>query len=64
MSAQIGLLCFQDYLDIIDTPMDFGTIKRTLEEDRYDNPIELCKDARMIFVNAKVYTPNKRSKVC
>nr|XP_023669495.1 bromodomain and WD repeat-containing protein 3-like isoform X2 [Paramormyrops kingsleyae] len=54
---------YPDYLDIIDTPMDFGTIKRTLEEDRYDNPIELCKDARMIFVNAKVYTPNKRSKI-
>lgn len=54
---------FQDYHDIIDTPMDFGTVKRTLEEDRYDNPVELCKDARLIFANAKAYTPNKRSKV-
>lgn len=54
---------FQDYHDIIDTPMDFGTVKRTLQEDRYENPVELCKDARLIFANAKAYTPNKRSKV-
>ncbi|XP_021165006.2 bromodomain and WD repeat-containing protein 3 isoform X1 [Fundulus heteroclitus] len=54
---------YPDYLDIIDTPMDFGTVKRTLEEDRYDNPIELCKDTRLIFANAKAYTPNKRSKI-
>lgn len=54
---------FQDYHDIIDTPMDFGSVKRTLEEDRYENPVELCKDARLIFANAKAYTPNKRSKV-
>lgn len=43
--------------------MDFGTVKRTLEEDRYENPVELCKDTRLIFANAKAYTPNKRSKV-
>lgn len=43
--------------------MDFGTVKRTLDEDRYENPIELCKDTRLIFANAKAYTPNKRSKV-
>uniref|UniRef100_A0AAX7VMU1 Bromo domain-containing protein n=1 Tax=Astatotilapia calliptera TaxID=8154 RepID=A0AAX7VMU1_ASTCA len=52
-----------DYHDIIDTPMDFGTVKRTLEEDRYENPTELCKDTRLIFANAKAYTPNKRSKI-
>ncbi|XP_041851366.1 bromodomain and WD repeat-containing protein 3 [Melanotaenia boesemani] len=54
---------YPDYHDIIDTPMDFGTVKRTLEEDHYENPIELCKDARLIFANAKAYTPNKRSKI-
>lgn len=56
-------LCAKDYHDIIHTPMDFGSVKRTLEEDHYENPIELCKDARLIFANAKAYTPNKRSKV-
>uniref|UniRef100_A0A7N6A021 Bromo domain-containing protein n=1 Tax=Anabas testudineus TaxID=64144 RepID=A0A7N6A021_ANATE len=54
---------YPDYHDIIDTPMDFGTVKRTLEEDHYENPIELCKDTRLIFANAKAYTPNKRSKI-
>uniref|UniRef100_A0A3P8USI4 Bromodomain and WD repeat domain containing 1 n=1 Tax=Cynoglossus semilaevis TaxID=244447 RepID=A0A3P8USI4_CYNSE len=54
---------YPDYHDIIHTPMDFGSVKRTLEEDHYENPIELCKDARLIFANAKAYTPNKRSKI-
>ncbi|CAL1571939.1 unnamed protein product [Knipowitschia caucasica] len=54
---------YPDYHDIIDTPMDFGTVKKTLDEDHYENPIELCKDARLIFANAKAYTPNKRSKI-
>ncbi|XP_037124161.1 bromodomain and WD repeat-containing protein 3 isoform X2 [Syngnathus acus] len=54
---------YPDYHDIIDTPMDFGTVKRALGEERYENPIELCKDTRLIFANAKAYTPNKRSKI-
>uniref|UniRef100_A0A672HZU3 Bromodomain and WD repeat domain containing 1 n=1 Tax=Salarias fasciatus TaxID=181472 RepID=A0A672HZU3_SALFA len=54
---------YPDYHAIIDTPMDFGTVKRTLEEDHYENPVELCKDTRLIFANAKAYTPNKRSKI-
>lgn len=53
----------QDYHDIIDTPMDFSSVRRTLEEDGYENPMELCKDIRLIFANARAYTPNKRSKV-
>lgn len=55
--------CLQDYGNIIDMPMDLGTVRRTLEEDHYENPIDLCKDTRLIFANAKAYTPNKRSKV-
>uniref|UniRef100_A0A8C4GYG8 Bromodomain and WD repeat domain containing 1 n=1 Tax=Dicentrarchus labrax TaxID=13489 RepID=A0A8C4GYG8_DICLA len=54
---------YPDYHGIIDTPMDFGSVKKTLGEDRYENPIELCKDTRLIFANAKAYTPNKRSKI-
>lgn len=53
----------QDYREIIDTPMDLGTVKETLEAGNYDTPMELCKDIRLIFSNAKSYTPNKRSKV-
>ncbi|XP_031429776.1 bromodomain and WD repeat-containing protein 1 [Clupea harengus] len=54
---------YHDYLDIIDLPMDFGTVRNLLLQDRYENPVELCKDIRLIFVNAKAYTPNKRSKI-
>lgn len=53
----------QDYHNIIDTPMDFSSVRRTLEDDGYENPMELCKDIRLIFANARAYTPNKRSKV-
>ncbi|XP_015426214.1 PREDICTED: bromodomain and WD repeat-containing protein 1 isoform X3 [Myotis davidii] len=52
-----------DYRDIIDTPMDFGTVRETLEAENYDSPLEFCKDIRLIFSNAKAYTPNKRSKI-
>uniref|UniRef100_A0A8C7HGL2 Bromodomain and WD repeat domain containing 1 n=1 Tax=Oncorhynchus kisutch TaxID=8019 RepID=A0A8C7HGL2_ONCKI len=54
---------YPDYLSIIDTPMDFEMVKGTLEEDRYENPMELCKDTLLIFANAKAFTPNKRSKI-
>lgn len=43
--------------------MDFGTVRETLEAENYDSPLEFCKDVRLIFSNAKAYTPNKRSKV-
>ena len=43
--------------------MDFGTVRETLEAGNYDSPLEFCKDIRLIFSNAKAYTPNKRSKV-
>ncbi|XP_019384493.1 PREDICTED: bromodomain and WD repeat-containing protein 1 isoform X3 [Crocodylus porosus] len=54
---------YPDYREIIDTPMDFGTVKETLEAGNYDTPMELCKDIRLIFSNAKSYTPNKKSKI-
>ncbi|MFT7803382.1 bromodomain and WD repeat-containing protein 3-like isoform X4 [Arapaima gigas] len=59
----VDLSSYPDYNSIIDTPMDFGTVRRTLDEDRYENPTEFCKDIRLIFANAKAFTPNKRSKI-
>ncbi|XP_015744769.1 bromodomain and WD repeat-containing protein 1 isoform X2 [Python bivittatus] len=59
----VDLEQYPDYREIIDTPMDLGTIKETLEAGNYDTPMELCKDVRLIFSNAKAYTPNKRSKI-
>lgn len=54
---------FQDYRDIIDTPMDLGTVSETLMGGNYENPVEFAKDVRLIFSNSKAYTPNKKSRV-
>uniref|UniRef100_A0A663E287 PH-interacting protein n=1 Tax=Aquila chrysaetos chrysaetos TaxID=223781 RepID=A0A663E287_AQUCH len=51
------------YHDIIDTPMDFATVRETLEAGNYESPMELCKDVRLIFSNSKAYTPSKRSRI-
>uniref|UniRef100_A0A8C1QC97 Pleckstrin homology domain interacting protein n=1 Tax=Cyprinus carpio TaxID=7962 RepID=A0A8C1QC97_CYPCA len=49
-----------DYLDIVDTPMDFTTVLNRLLEGEYDTPMDLCKDVRLIFSNSKAYTPSKK----
>ncbi|XP_073482941.1 PH-interacting protein isoform X2 [Aquarana catesbeiana] len=54
---------YSDYRDIIDTPMDFGTVKEKLEAGIYKSPMDLYKDVRLIFSNSKAYTPSKRSKI-
>ncbi|XP_069749711.1 bromodomain and WD repeat-containing protein 3-like isoform X4 [Narcine bancroftii] len=59
----VDLFAYPDYRDIIDTPMDFNTVKETLEEGNYETPLEFCKDVRLIFSNAKAYTPNKKSRI-
>uniref|UniRef100_A0A672N5S1 Pleckstrin homology domain interacting protein n=1 Tax=Sinocyclocheilus grahami TaxID=75366 RepID=A0A672N5S1_SINGR len=52
-----------DYLDIVDTPMDFGTVLNRLLEGEYNTPVDLCKDIRLIFSNSKAYTPSKKSRI-
>ncbi|XP_068137626.1 PH-interacting protein isoform X2 [Hyperolius riggenbachi] len=54
---------YSDYRDIIDTPMDFGTVREKLEAGTYESPMDLYKDVRLIFSNSKAYTPSKRSKI-
>lgn len=53
----------QDYQDVIDTPVDFSTVKETLEAGNYGSPLEFYKDVRQIFNNSKAYTSNKKSRV-
>ncbi|KAI8498695.1 Bromodomain and WD repeat-containing protein 3 [Branchiostoma belcheri] len=52
-----------DYRNIIDTPMDLGTVREQLMVGAYENPTELSKDVRLIFNNSKTYTPNKKSRI-
>lgn len=54
---------FQDYLQIVESPMDFGTVLSRLTDGKYPSPFELCKDIRLIFSNSKAYTPSKKSRV-
>uniref|UniRef100_A0A8D1IJ14 Bromodomain and WD repeat-containing protein 3 n=1 Tax=Sus scrofa TaxID=9823 RepID=A0A8D1IJ14_PIG len=53
----------EDYQDVIDTPMDFSTVKETLEAGNYGSPLEFYKDVRQIFSNSKAYTSNKKSRI-
>ncbi|NXK98393.1 BRWD3 protein, partial [Formicarius rufipectus] len=57
------MLGMSDYRDIVDTPMDFSTVKETLEAGNYTSPLEFYKDIRLIFCNSKAYTPNKKSRI-
>uniref|UniRef100_A0A8C3LGW7 Bromodomain and WD repeat domain containing 3 n=1 Tax=Chrysolophus pictus TaxID=9089 RepID=A0A8C3LGW7_CHRPC len=59
----VDLFSYPDYRDIVDTPMDFSTVKETLEAENYTSPLEFYKDIRLIFCNSKAYTPNKKSRV-
>ncbi|KAM9355467.1 PH-interacting protein [Pholidichthys leucotaenia] len=59
----VDLQEYPDYLQIVDSPMDFGTVLKMLNEGKYQSPIELCKDVRLIFSNSKAYTPSKKSRI-
>uniref|UniRef100_A0A7N8YIV2 Bromodomain and WD repeat domain containing 3 n=1 Tax=Mastacembelus armatus TaxID=205130 RepID=A0A7N8YIV2_9TELE len=59
----VDLFEYPDYRDIIDTPMDLGTVSETLVAVNYENPMEFAKDIRLIFSNSKAYTPNKKSQI-
>uniref|UniRef100_A0A096M3M4 Bromodomain and WD repeat domain containing 3 n=1 Tax=Poecilia formosa TaxID=48698 RepID=A0A096M3M4_POEFO len=59
----VDLFEYPDYRDIIDTPMDLGTVSETLVAGNYENPMEFAKDVRLIFSNSKAYTPNKKSQI-
>uniref|UniRef100_A0A8C8EVW1 Bromo domain-containing protein n=1 Tax=Oncorhynchus tshawytscha TaxID=74940 RepID=A0A8C8EVW1_ONCTS len=59
----VDLFTYPDYRDIIDTPMDLGTVTEALVVGNYENPMEFAKDVRLIFSNSKAYTPNKKSQI-
>uniref|UniRef100_A0A4W4HQ24 PH-interacting protein n=1 Tax=Electrophorus electricus TaxID=8005 RepID=A0A4W4HQ24_ELEEL len=59
----VDLVDYPDYLDIVETPMDFGTVLTALLAGEYESPMDLCKDVRLIFSNSKAYTPSKKSRI-
>ncbi|XP_029821926.2 PH-interacting protein [Ixodes scapularis] len=54
---------YEDYVNIIDVPMDLGTVRDRLQRDRYPSPTEFCKDMRLIFANSRNYNTNKKSRI-
>ncbi|XP_053329912.1 bromodomain and WD repeat-containing protein 3 [Spea bombifrons] len=59
----VNRVSYPDYQDVIETPMDFSTVKATLEAGKYGDPVEFGRDVRLIFSNSKAYTPNKKSRI-
>lgn len=44
-----------DYSDVIDTPMDFSTIKQRLADGEYTTDDQFIADATLVFVNCYTY---------
>lgn len=52
----LGVVWNQDYFDVIDTPMDFGTIYSNLENGvKYMNSEGVYKDVQYIWENCNKY---------
>ncbi|CAB3373121.1 Hypothetical predicted protein [Cloeon dipterum] len=54
---------FSDYLDIVQNPMDLSTVRDSLENGDYNDPVEFGKNMRLIFTNSKNYNTNRKSMV-
>eukprot|EP00057_Strongylocentrotus_purpuratus_P011327 XP_011665801.1 PREDICTED: PH-interacting protein [Strongylocentrotus purpuratus] len=54
---------YPDYRGIIDHPMDLSTLKQQFALGSYRDPMDLGKDVRLMFTNAKSFTPNKKSRI-
>jgi ankyrin repeat protein len=46
-----------DYFEVITHPMDFGTIKKKLNNNFYGSTDELLKDFELVFSNCKLFNP-------
>ena len=44
-----------DYEKVVKRPMDFGTVKVKLADDKYGTPKTFLSDCRLVFDNAKLY---------
>lgn len=53
--VNVQTLKIPDYYTIVKNPMDFGTIKQKLKEQRYSNISEFMDDMELVFYNCKIY---------
>ena len=47
------------YSEIIQHPMDFGTIKEKIDTKEYPSPAEFVADVRLVFRNARTFNPGE-----
>ncbi|XP_064473415.1 bromodomain and WD repeat-containing protein 3-like [Ornithodoros turicata] len=59
----VDINVYTNYLDIIDHPVDLSTVRDRLQSNRYPDPMEFCKDMRLIFANSRNYNTNKKSRI-
>jgi len=52
-----------DYYDIIKKPMDFGTVKKKMDQRLYQNVNDFASDVRLIFSNCYKYNPRDHDVV-
>ncbi|KAG7589949.1 Bromodomain-like superfamily [Arabidopsis suecica] len=53
-AVRLGL---HDYHNIVEKPMDLGTVKTRLSKSWYKSPLEFAEDVRLTFNNAMLYNP-------
>mmetsp|Transcript_20453 Transcript_20453/g.41586 ORF Transcript_20453/g.41586 Transcript_20453/m.41586 type:complete len:1273 (+) Transcript_20453:533-4351(+) len=56
-AVDVVSLGLDDYLDVIKTPMDLGTVSRKMNDGEYAVPADFRADLRLVFENAKLYNP-------
>lgn len=44
-----------DYPDIVKKPMDLGTIRNKIENDKYENMEQIAADVRLVWSNCMLY---------
>lgn len=50
-------LGLNDYMAIVKSPMDLGTIKGLLQANSYLNHHDVARDVRLVFNNSQIYNP-------
>lgn len=51
----VDLQRFKDYLQLIEQPMDLGTIQSKLDAWQYSSPQYFERDMRLVFANCRRY---------
>ncbi|KAL4711358.1 hypothetical protein ACJJTC_019199 [Scirpophaga incertulas] len=59
----VSLQMAPDYLSVVRSPMDLGTIRSRLSSGRYARKEHFLSDVRRVFANSRLYNTNRRSLI-